>query len=505
MKQFDLPGINIMRKLTAFLFAVALLSGCKQEELPEYYVQGVSRPVISLNGSWKISLKPEKDFQKNDHFEEWDDIQVPGECMMQGFAIKHDIPFVYKKSILIPADFINKKILLQFDGVYSYARVWINGKYVRDHSGGFTRWQCDITPFVVPGKKAVITVEVTDKTDDISYASGYTLHLIGGILRDVKLLSVPENHPEDITIHILFDKEYRNARLVVSGKVTGSNKKGTVRIALIDKDKKRVPLDVTEVQTGDDNAFRIENEVRSPEKWDAEHPNLYKLLLSYYQDGNLICQRTYDVGFREVKTEGDKLLVNGRPVKLRGICRHDVHPLLGRVSTPGYELKDVLLAKEANINFIRTSHYPPTENFLKLCDRYGIYVEDETDVCFVDTWRRQPYFPGATQNDPRYTKEYLTRIREMVQNHKNHPSVIIWSIANESRYGTNFKKTYEWIKKHEPTRPVIFSYPGTAGDSAVVFDILSIHYPPIDGTKDEFGSKVVNFRSDKNIPAFVTK
>ena len=223
-------------------------------------------------------------------------------------------------------------------------------------------------------------------------------------------------------------------------------------------------------------------------------------MLSYYQDGELICQKTYDFGFREVKVEGNKFLVNGKPVKLRGICHHDVHPLLGRISTPEYELKDVLLAKEANINFFRTSHYPPTENFLKLCDQYGIYVEDETDVCFVDTWRREPYFPGATQNDSLYTKESISRLSEMVQNHKNHPSVIIWSIANESRYGTNFKKSYDWIKNNEPSRPVIFSYPGMTGDSADIFDILSMHYPPIDGTKDEFGSKVVNFNSNKNMP-----
>ena len=488
-----------MRDFVVIIIVTILLFGCKEEELPDYYVNGVSRPVISLNGSWKINLKPEGDFHKNNHFEEWNDIQVPGECMMQGFAIKHDKPFVYKKDIFIPSDYRNKRVLLQFDGVYSYARVWVNGKYVRDHSGGFTRWQCDITPFVEPGEKAVVTVEVTDKTDDISYGSGYTLHLIGGILRDVKLLSVPENHPEDIGIHTIFDKEYKNARLMVSGKVSGSYSKGIIKIELTN-DKKRVPLDITEVQTGDKNTFHIENEVKSPEKWDAEHPNLYKLLLSYYQNGDLIYQKTYDFGFREVKVEENKLLVNGKPVKLRGICHHDVHPLLGRISTPEYELKDVLLAKEANINFFRTSHYPPTEDFLKLCDQYGIYVEDETDVCFVDTWRRKPYFPGATQNDSLYTKEYISRLSEMVQNHKNHPSVIMWSIANESRYGTNFKRSYDWVKKNEPTRPVIFSYPGMAGDSADVFDILSMHYPPIDGTKDEFGSKVVNFNSNKNMP-----
>ena len=232
----------------------------------------------------------------------------------------------------------------------------------KDHSGGFTRWQCDITPFVKPGESAVLTVEVVDKKDDISYGSGYTLHLIGGILRGVKLLSIPKVYPEDISINTVFDDEYKNAKLMVSGKVLGENKKGILKIELLDNEKP-IHLDNSEIQVNDKEAFAIENNIKSPKKWDAEHPNLYKLLVSYYQNGDLIYHKTYDFGFRDVKINGDKFLVNGKPVKLRGICHHDVHPLLGRVSTPEYELKDVLLAKEANINFFRTSHYPPTENF----------------------------------------------------------------------------------------------------------------------------------------------
>ena len=135
-------------------FLCPLYSGCKKQETDR----------ILLNGTWKLSLSPLSGFENNDmNMEGWHDIQVPGECQMQGFAIKHDKPFVYNKEFEVPAHFINQDIFLCFDGVYSYARVWVNGTYVRDHTGGFTPWECDITALVRPGEKARITVECTDK------------------------------------------------------------------------------------------------------------------------------------------------------------------------------------------------------------------------------------------------------------------------------------------------------------------------------------------------------
>jgi hypothetical protein len=191
--------------------------------------------------------------------------------------------------------------------------------------------------------------------------------------------------------------------------------------------------------------------------------------------------------------------VNGREVKLRGANRHDMHPLLGRVSTAEYELKDVLLAKEANINFIRTSHYPPTENFLQLCDKYGIYVECETAVCFVSSNRLEEYMPGSTENNLKFTERYLSQLKEMVTQHKNHPSVIIWSIGNESTFGINFKKSYDYVKATDDTRPVIFSYPGTVPDSIKCYDIFSSHYPDYVGNQERFGKRIEGF-SYKKMP-----
>ncbi len=480
--------MRIMRKLILLILLPLVLITCKQIDSSDYYIDSVSNPIINLNGTWKVNINPQEKFWEivalND---EWKDIQVPGECMMQGFSIKHDQVFVYKKSIDIPDDYNGKLIVLQFDGVYSYARVWINGNYVRDHSGGFTRWECDITPYVKPGETSILTLEVTDKADEISYASGYAKHQIGGILRDVNLLALPFNYPVDITIKTDLDENYQNASLIISGETKKQSDNSKITLELFDTNYKKLNLENASIPLNNAQYFQITNLIINPQKWDAEHPNLYSLYLSYFENGKLLWKKEYKVGFREIEIVNNQLLVNGKEIKLRGACRHDIHPLLGRVTTPEYELKDVLLAKEANMNFIRTSHYPPTENFLQLCDEYGLYVEDETAVCFVGSHRIEGYYPGATESDTGFTDRYLSQLKEMVVSHKNHPSVIMWSIGNENAFGSNFMKSYDWVKEYDDTRPVIFSYPGKVPDSIRSYDILSMHYPGIHGNMNQYG------------------
>lgn len=493
---------NPMRivKVLYVSFVLALTS-CEEKVSSDYYIDSVSNPVIILNGDWKISLNPSSEFWNDTIMDAaWKDIKVPGEVMMQGFSIKNNQAFAYKKAISIPEDYQNKNIFLQFEGVYSYAIVWVNGNKVREHNGGFTSWKCDITPYVKAGEKAWITVEVTDRKDEISYGSGYAKHQIGGILRTVSLLALPSNYPEQLKIETELDADYNNSELKIYGKLNTSSNNALLKLSLYDAENNEILLENNELQLNDETNFTISNQLLSPEKWDAEHPNLYKLKVSFFEQEKLLWQNTYDVGFREVVVDGNKLLVNGKAVKLRGACRHDVHPTLGRVSTPDYELKDVLLAKEANMNFIRTSHYPPTENFLKLCDKYGIYVEDETAVCFVGFSRIGDYqLTSATQDSIPFTDRYLSQLEEMVESHRNHPSVIIWSIGNENVFGTNFKQSYDWVKKSDDTRPVIYSYPGTAPDSIKSYDILSMHYPNVDGNLNQRG-KITQSFSYKEMP-----
>lgn len=501
------PGPRRAFELALSFAAVLLLAACSGNRRgptpslapsPAEVVAGVENPVISLNGVWRFTTAPPPEFWRNEvSADGWPSIEVPGECLMQGFEIRHDVGYPYKTKIDIPADFAGQRILLRFDGVYSYARVWVDGRFVRDHYGGFTSWDCDITGHVTPGESAWLTVEVTDRMDEISYGSGYAHHLIGGILRDVWLLALPADHISYVNVRTDWDPSYEDATLTISAGASFENAgRGRLVFDLFDPQGRRVrltpsKLDVTPARP----AGEILCVVRSPLPWDAEHPNLYTLVTTLEPGRRTVEQRRERIGFRKVEVSGNRLLVNGRPVKLRGACRHDVHPLLGRRTTPELDRRDAQLAREANINFIRTSHYPPTPAFLEACDELGIYVEEETAVCFVGTHRLAPEYAkiSFTQDDPSFTERYLGQLQEMVSRDRNHPSVIIWSIGNENLYGANFQKEYDWLKAADPTRPVMFSYPGKVPAGVRVTDILSLHYPSFAGDLEQYGIRAAKF------------
>ena len=492
-----------MKQIKTILFAFGcslLLSGTKAfaqvERLPDeasypvlQELAGVETPAVLLSGTWQFRYSPDS---------KWDKIQVPGEPAMQGYAIEHDKPFTYRKSFTVPADYAGKHTILRFDGVYSYARLFVNDTFVREHHGGFTRWDTDVTPFVRPGKKNEIRLEVTDRLDDISYASGYAHHPIGGILRDVTLFALPETCLYDFYAETHLDAAYEDAVLKIgySSPVAGG---AEVAYTLTDPSGRRYPLAQSRFPL-EEGGNMNELPVKNPLKWDAEHPNLYTLTITLSKDGKEIGRFDRRIGFRDVKIEKDRMLVNGMPVKLRGACRHDIHPTLGRTTTAELDSLDVILFKRSNMNFVRTSHYPPTERFLEYCDRYGIYVESETAVCFVDTYRQKNYAPGKTQDSAEFTPRYLSQCREMVKSFRSHPSILFWSIGNESVYGTNFQQCWDWVKATDKTRPVIFSYPGSVGEKKPVYDILSMHYQDVNGNLNQWNRSTHGFQGE-GIPA----
>jgi beta-galactosidase/beta-glucuronidase len=180
-------------------------------------VAGVPPPVIDLDGEWKFSLTPPAQFWANSlDPANWTNVQVPGELTAQGMPIVRDSEYAYKRPLDIPLNAKDRKVLVRFDGVYSYTRVWVNGKFVRDHNGGFTTWDCDITEMVTPGQTAWLTVGITDRADDISYASNYAKHYIGGILRGVRMLILPQDHATRFHVETTFDSSYKDARLIVT-------------------------------------------------------------------------------------------------------------------------------------------------------------------------------------------------------------------------------------------------------------------------------------------------
>jgi glycoside hydrolase family protein len=452
-------------------------------------VEGMSSSSLLLNGDWQFRFAPQG---------KWNTVQVPGELAMQGYAIEHDTPYLYRKSFTLPADYKGKRVILRFDGVYSHAVLSVNGKQVREHHGGFTRWETDVTEFVRPGKKNEIQLEITDRIDDISYASGYAHHPIGGILRDVTVFALPETCFYDFAAETHLDSLYRDAVLKVSytGRTAGN---AEVVYSLTDLAGRQVPLSQSIFVLKEDGNSN-ELPVRNPLKWDAEHPNLYTLTVTLREEGKEISRFSQQIGFRDVKIVKDRMLVNGLPVKLRGACRHDIHPTLGRTTTAELDSLDALRFKQSNMNFVRTSHYPPSERFLHFCDRFGIYVESETAVCFVDTYRQKNYAPGRTQDSAEFAPRYLSQCREMVKAFRSHPSVLFWSIGNESVYGKNFQDCWDWVKATDTTRPVIFSYPGSVGEKKPIYDILSMHYQDVDGNLNQWGRATRNYQGH-GIPA----
>jgi len=444
-------------------------------------VDRVSQPVVDLAGTWKLSTSPPAEFWTvGVDPAGWSDITVPGELAAQGIRFARDNEFAYKRSIEIPAEAKGKRILLRFDGVYSYARVWANGKFVRDHHGGFTSWDCDISDHVTPGEAAWIAVGVTDRSDEISYGSNYAKHYIGGILRSVKLVILPPDHVSRFHVETDFDSSFRGARLKVMATAVVHGGHGTnLNLRLTDPEGKNVRLSPSSVDfSADKPEASLEIPVASPFKWDAEHPNLYTLGAELMVRGATMERLEKRIGFRKVERRKNRLCVNGDAVKLRGVCRHDTNPLLGRVTTPEQDEKDAILLRDANVNFVRTSHYPPTETFLEACDHHGIYVEEESAVCFVH--QEWSVTGGGSESAPEFTSRYMNQFAEMIERDRSHPAVILWSLGNESAWGSNFQKEHDYAKEEDPSRPIIFSYPQSVPKGEDCYDVFSEHYPNFD-------------------------
>lgn len=462
-------------------------------------VRGVKTPVVSLNGTWKFTLEPPADFWRGSVDPSgWSDVTVPGEPWMQGYKIERDREYPYKKQIAIPADFAGQRVLLRFDGVYSVGRVWVNGTFAGEHYGGFTSWNLDITDLVEPGTPAWLTVGISDLTHDPSFASGYASrylgvndvpHHIGGILRDVSLVAVPPVHITRLHVATDLDADYLDATLEIAcalENVPGSGPADGVGVRINLLDAGGTPVHSAELSPPILNhKVRIQN----PLKWDAEHPNLYTLRAEVVIADQVVETLARKIGFREIEVVGPELRVNGKRVKLRGGCRHSVHPLAGRAYVPGLAEKDVRLYKEANVNYIRTSHYPTSERFLELCDEYGIYVEEEAAICWLDHHAARGKLDDI-RDDPEVLTYMLRAASEMVERDRSHPAIIMWSLGNENvKWGTNFEAERDYLRKEDPTRPLKtgHNYYGGGWNTSEHTDIDSYHYPGWNSNFDTAG------------------
>jgi hypothetical protein len=436
----------------------------------------MQNPVLDLAGPWMFTLDPPDQFWKRGiDSSSWSTVHVPGEFATQGFDVSENVEYPCRRTVKIPNEFKGQRLFLRFDGVYGHARVWVNGMFVREHFGGFTSWDCEITSAIGQDTETIdLVVGVTDRSDDISQASYYAKHSIAGILRGVRLIALPPLHLEYLSVAATLDSKYKDGVIAFSAALSPQNyKTAEFEFRLEDKSKPQhfELLEKLSVHPGEDASKVLK--VLAPKKWDAEHPNLYTLEIKLSIDGELIQTFERNIGFRTVARVGNELQVNGQSVKLRGVCHHSIHPLHGRAVPVEFDEKDARLFREANINFVRTSHYPPTEEFLDACDRHGIYVEEETAVCWSELGK-------GPSSDQEFSSRFMSQFREMIERDHGHAAVVFWSLGNESEWGENFALEYQYARKRDPSRPLIFSYPDTTPWGTSSFDIYSKHYPDVD-------------------------
>ena len=435
---------------------------------------------VILSEGWKFTVQPPENYWLNDTKPDtWDDVIVPGELMALGYDIKKDREYVYKKKLDIPAQWKDRVIILKFGMSYEYTKIWIDGQYVRDHEGGFTSYECDITAYVKPGQSVWLTVMCMHRHDSLNdwpSAPGVTLQGYAGIIDDVVLAALPKTHLKRFIYDIDLDDAYTNAVLKVTAELPEGVENCAASLKLLDGSGNNVLPDDALMQLSGGKETILELPVGNPLKWDAEHPNLYRLEAVMTGCDGTELSYALEVGFRKVERKGNNLYVNGIKTKLRGAALYGHDPILGKVFSKEQLEKIVQAAKWANINFFRSSAYPERAVLYELCDRYGIYVEECCPANFQrGTWDSQNDEKiRPTSNMPAYTAYYMNQFSEMVERDRNHPSIIIWEYGNESDWGINLQAELDYLKKEEPTRLTA----GTWDNSHT--SIASFHYPQYD-------------------------
>lgn len=486
---------------------------------------------LSLNGLWQFrwTKTPEEripDFYRTDFVDKaWDTFPVPANWEVNtsgheygtpiyvsaGYPFKIDPPYVtrepkeawttyvernptgqYRRTFCVPDSWIAAspgtspagagQTFLRFEGVMSAFYVWVNGQCVGYSQGSMEPSEFNVTPYIKKGENH-IAIEVY-KYSDGSYLEDQDFWRFGGIHRDVLLYHTPDVRLRDVSVRTLPAKEGKDWTLTVNPQFSvynGEKGEGYRLVATLMDGQQAVGCDsvaATEVldlqhkasrmnewfpQRGYRKTNRMEITVAQPKLWNAETPHLYTLCMELKNaEGKTIERVTQRVGFRNIRIAGGQLLINGRAIKLRGVNRHEHDPLRARVMTEELMLRDLRLMKQANVNAVRLAHYPNCPRWYELCDSIGMYVMDEADA-------ETHGLRGTLASTPDWHAAFMDRAVRMAERDKNHPSVIFWSLGNESGYGANHAAMSAWLHEFDPTRPV--HYEGAQGTLSVQSDL----------------------------------
>lgn len=482
------------------------------------FERGNSSQFKLLNGVWKFCYSqspqeaPERFYADDFEVAHWDDLPVPSSWQMHGYGRPHytnvvypfpvDPPRVptenptgcYRRTFTLPTEWMQQIVTLRFEGVDSAFHVWINGQAVGYSQGSRLPSEFDISPYVRSGSNS-IAVRVYQWSDG-SYLEDQDQWWLSGIFRDVYLLARPQVHVADFFVQTHCADDASQATLAVRATIANADQErtqtGRVVVELLDAYEQPVWQDniarAFTIPAHTEIVLDLQQEIQAPRRWSAEDPYLYHLLLSVYDvDDHLLEVIPARVGFRTIILQHGLFLVNGAPIKLKGVNRHEHHPDFGKAIPYAAMLQDVLLLKQHNINTVRTSHYPNDPRFLDLCDEYGLYVIDEADLeCHgflalhyrskTEVWEHAPGTPAQwTSDNPAWEAAYVERAARMVERDKNHACVIMWSLGNESFFGRNHEAMAVWIRAHDRSR--LIHYEGDP--EAKVADVFSTMYSSV--------------------------
>lgn len=427
---------------------------------------------LSLNGNWKFNWVENADQRPTDFYKTsfndkgWDQIQVPGIWELNGYGdplylnigyawrndFKNNPPIVpieknhvgsYRQTFSIPADWKGKDIIAHFGSVTSNIYLWVNGQFVGYSEDSKLEPEFDITKYVKPGQDNLIAFQVF-RWSDGSYLEDQDYWRLSGVARDSYLYSRPKNGTlSDIRITPDLTDNYTNGVLNIDLTTDGN---ADVQLVLTDNEGNEVGKSTV----SGNGKMKTDIKVENPKKWTAETPNLYKLTATVSKNGKINEVVPLNVGFRKVEMKDGQLNVNGKPIIIKGVNRHELDPDGGYVVSRERMLQDLQIMKENNINAVRTSHYPNDNQWYDLCDSVGIYVVAEANL----ESHGMGYGDQTLAKNADWIIPHMQRNQRNLARNFNHPSIIIWSMGNEAGDGENFKEVYDWIKNEDPSRPV---------------------------------------------------
>ena len=456
----------------------------------EYLDKKKSMNYLSLEGTWKFNWVANADERPTDFYKtdlddsKWNNIQMPGNWEMLGYGQPEYVnvgfawrghfdqqpPAVptkdnhvgsYRREINIPANWDGKRVIAHFGSVTSNIYLYVNGKFAGYAEDSKVAAEFDITPFLKKGKNLIAFQ--TFRWCDGSWCEDQDFWRLSGPARENYLYARSKEHRLlDVRVETELKNNYKDGALNITAKVQGNT---LAYFGLYDPDGKEV------IVTGTDNVkngvAKYQLRVKNVRKWSAETPNLYTLVVSPIQNGGMYLPYEIvqvKVGFRKVEIKNKQFLVNGQPVLLKGANRHEIDPDEGYNLSEQRMIQDIMMMKRMNINAVRTSHYPNDPRWYDLCDKYGLYVVAEAN----QESHGFQYGDDAAAKKPEFAKQIMERNQHNVSMFYNHPSIVTWSMGNETVMGDNFLKAYKWIKSQDKTRPVQYEQAGR-GEGTDIF------------------------------------